>query len=278
MSRYTRSLSEDHDDAVSALVKLDMALAAREGPPLEGQFGPHPLPRLLDELLTAAHGARSSRFSAILDHMILGHIPPEIIVDVYLPETARLLGQAWIADELRFVDVTIATSRLQSALHRFDSIWQAHEPMGQRPACLMTSRLDAQHTLGPTLLASQMRRRGISVELALGVGQDQLVTLIEKRHYNAVFISATGCDDLEALQELVRRVRIAKSSVPVVIGGSFFDDFPECRDQTGADLVTSDLVEALEFCGIQDQNLRASDRASNNAFSPIMGDAETRPS
>lgn len=251
MSRRTRSVPEGSEEGVSALIKLDMALAARAVyGALEDQVGPHPLPRLLHALVTAAHERSAVGFNVILQQMMTGRIPPELIVDIYLPETARQLGEAWLADELRFTDVTIAASRIQAALRRLDPIWQDHSPLGLRPACLVVSRFGAQHTLGPTLIASQMRRRGVSVELVYGVTPDDLEALAQKKHYNAIFISATGCDELDTLRDLVQHAQKISQSAPVVIGGSALDEYPQLQRDTGADFVTSDLNEALQYCGI----------------------------
>jgi hypothetical protein len=37
---------------------------------------------------------------------------------------------------------------------------------------------------------------------------------------------------------------------PVIVGGKLVDLKPDVAAQTGADLATNDLEEALEFCGL----------------------------
>jgi methanogenic corrinoid protein MtbC1 len=267
-----QSVPDDSENSVSTLIKLDMALAARDvyGAP-EDQLGPHPLPRLLAALIEAAHSVSALHFTRMLDEMLIGRISPEMIVDVYLPAVARQLGEDWACDGIRWTDVTIGCSRIQAALRRFDPIWQDHQPVGQRYSCLVVSPMGSQHTLGATLLASQMRRRGISIHIALGIDPAGIEGFVNKKHYNAVFISASASDKQETLRDLVQHARKKKAHMPVLIGGSALDEYPELLRQTGADFATSDLNEALRYCGI----LLPYSYAPNQGQTWQSGDLET---
>jgi len=209
---------------------------------------------LLESLEEAAVSeAREGCRIVVQDALNLG-FSAEDIVDHYIPEVARRIGELWCADNLGFANVTIAVSRLQSLLRELGLDWSgdiAGEP--NAPTVLLIVPQEVYHTLGAMILGSQLRRLGISVRIALGLRNEELAARLQRSKFQGVFISSSSSEKLETLSRIVD---VVKSSTvtppPIVIGGSLLD--VETKENvtalTGADYATRIPSEALELCGL----------------------------
>ena len=176
-------------------------------------------------------------------------ISPEQLADFYIPEVARRLGDAWCADKMDFVKVTIGAARLQGLLRHIGPHWCSGTgaPSPNAPTCLLLVPEEAQHTLGATILAGQMRRMGIAVTLEIGTSLNDLTYIMSQDPVDAVMISASARESLEMIRAIVENVRKFLGDVPVMIGGNILSLEANLAELTGADLATRDLAEALEF-------------------------------
>ena len=176
------------------------------------------------------------------------------ICDLHIPVVARRLGREWETDDLSFSAVTIGSARLQMLLREIgagaedEHRWNA---AGDARAVLLLVAPEADHTLGAMVLASQLRRRGFSVRLSLGEPGEAILEAMTATRFDAVFLSASIRESLGFLEDALAAIRAAFTSPPpVVLGGALI----ECEGSTapiaGVDLVTSDLEEAIGFCGL----------------------------
>lgn len=182
------------------------------------------------------------------------------IAELYVPQVARRLGDEWCCDEVNFHQVTLGAARLQSLLWRLAPDW-AHTGAlvsGGRAPVLVAVPAGAQHTLGATVLAGQLRYRGVPVQVELGFDGGGDPQCVGPDRFAAVFISAAGCASLDHLARLVQRTRRSFPATPIVFGGNITDQMSDIQKTTGADLVTSDLEEAMSFCGLGQSNARPS--------------------
>lgn len=172
------------------------------------------------------------------------------IIDLYVPAVARRLGEQWCADGLGFADVTIASARLQGLVR---DLSEDLVPSGPREAGVAVVVLaDEYHTLGSMVLASQLRRIGISVRLMIGDMSNSALVQLQVGRYDAVLISASHSESLAKLSKFVEKLRKhTERNVPVVIGGPIVDLAKDVKAATGADAVTSDLEEALRVCRLK---------------------------
>lgn len=109
----------------------------------------------------------------------------------------------------------------------------------------------ADHTLGASVLAGRLRRRGLSVRLLAGDPGKPLATTLRESRFDAVFLSASPSERLAHLRRLVDCVRLAARPAPIVLGGSILEPGRDSTDlvaETGADHGTSDLDQALSLC------------------------------
>lgn len=179
------------------------------------------------------------------------------IAEVYVPCVARRLGDAWLADTLDFGGVTIGSARLQGLLWRLEKDWSvpikagAHSP----PAFLVGVPAGNQHLLGATVLAGQLRHRGMSVNLDLELTPERLTRHVINQQLSGVLLSACAGDDLAPFSDLVNISRRQSRNTPVIIGGSILEHEHSIKSRTGADLVTDNLHDVLHFCEAQHEAL-----------------------
>jgi hypothetical protein len=216
---------------------------------------------LRDEFLAELHAAAISPSTPPLAPLILrmkaAGIDAADVADRFIPAIARSLGMMWCDDNIGFATVTIGVARLQGLLREIGPEWQADRHAdGDAPGLLVVVGADVFHTLGAMVLTGQLRRRGLSVRLLFGATPDILGPILRQARFDAVLISASDGESLEALRRLVTTAKTATSvPPPVVIGGTVLDQAADglidIAALTGADFVTCDLDEALRLCGVE---------------------------
>jgi hypothetical protein len=170
-----------------------------------------------------------------------------------MPAAARRMGADWQTDDLSFSAVTIGSARLQALLRELglgaevDQRWTA----GGDAVAIMLVAPETDHTLGALVLASQIRRRGLSVRLSLGESSAALVEALRTTPFDAIFFSASITDSLLFLEEALDEIRAAFAAPPpMVLGGVLLEQEARAASIAGIGLVTSDLDDAIRFCGL----------------------------
>lgn len=209
-------------------------------------LGAHPVEAFLVEMTRAAPSADPGALADVVTAMRQAQITPAQIAEVYIPDTARRLGAAWVRDTLPFGAVTIACARLQGLLRLLDLDLDAAlaTPRDGGPSFIVGVPAGRQHTLGAAVLAGQLRHRGLSVHLDLEMTPQSLGCALESGAYAAVLLSAS-C--LESLATLVDYAKIKCRNIPVVVGGPVLEHHKEIETHVQADLFTSDAHEAIRF-------------------------------
>lgn len=207
----------------------------------------------LDRLYSAAIGADPRACVEVARALIADGVLAERICDLYIPAAARRMGADWQTDDLSFSAVTIGTARLQALLRELglgaevDQRWTAG---GDAVAVLLVAP-ETDHTLGALVLASQIRRRGLSVRLSLGESSAALVESLKTTPFDAIFFSASISDSLLFLEEALEKIGASFAPPPpMVLGGVLLEHEAQAAAIVGIDLVTSDLDEAIQFCGL----------------------------
>lgn len=179
-------------------------------------------------------------------------VTKEEIADLYIPALARQLGDEWCEDEISFADVTIGSSKLQSLLRELGPDWRAdHRSPNSAHSALVLVESGESHTLGAQVLAGRLRRDGFSVKVKLSADPGEVAEAFRSTSYDIIFISTSRCEALPSVTKLVDIVRKnCSNSAPVIVGGALDVHIADIRALTGADLVTSNIEEALQFCGL----------------------------
>ena len=193
----------------------------------------------------------TARHAVVAEMRSVG-ISLEDLFDHYIPEIARRLGQEWLEDSLGFADVTIGCARLQSLLrdlgHETDETWRAKRASG----VVLIVFGDNYHTLGAMVFATQLRRLGVSTRLLVGLTQEAALAELEQDRYDAVFISASDGESLVKLGKFVEKIRKQTNrNTPIVVGGPVIGMPVDVKALTGADVATSDVIEAVRECRLK---------------------------
>lgn len=212
--------------------------------------------RHLEALEDAISNADPFRRYEVVDAMLASGIERDEICDIYVPEIARRMGDAWCENDMSFADVTIGSARLQALLRDIDR---------ERDAAIATSRgsvavmvlADEYHTLGAMVLTSQLRRLGISVRLVLGRPAGEVRRLVRENSFDAILVSVSLSGDLAQTRAILDHLREdTEGNVPLIVGGSVLDLGEEkVKALTGADHATNDPHVAIEVGGIAERLL-----------------------
>lgn len=200
----------------------------------------------------AASEDRRARLAA-LDEIQAAGIGAEALVDLYIPELARRLGEDWFADRRSFAEVTIGCARLQSMLHDAAVDWAED---GRRspsaPAVLLVVLSDEYHTLGALVAATQFRRAGAETRLLLGATEGEILAEALYSDLDLVAFSVSPGVNLEVLQRIVAKLRGSRARPPLVaVGGSILFARPDVAELVGADIGCNDPREALALCELR---------------------------
>jgi methylmalonyl-CoA mutase cobalamin-binding subunit len=208
---------------------------------------------LVDRLIAAVIADSPAALSALIEEMRQLRVPAAAVADLYIPEAARRMGEAWHDDRMSFADVSIGTARFQAILRELGAAWAAD--MGDRDSVasvLLIVPPQEQHTLGAMVLTGQLRRMGISVCLRMMAAPEEFRALVADRRFDAVLISVAARVNLEKCRVLVKTLRSAMpAGTPVIVGGAVLCEEEDVQQWTGADHATNDIVQAISACGLK---------------------------
>lgn len=253
----TRDIIMSHDDqnfpadsGVSAFGTLALqvvsVLSTRQSGQHANQARPY-IRSILDRRLTTKAYFNPSD---TLDELRAFRLKDEAIIDNYIPDAARSMGQKWVENDLGFAEVTIASARLQSLLTEVEFLNpDTHHPYDRDLEILFVACEDEQHTLGSFVAAAQLRRRGAIVERLCGepdaVIRDRMMT----GNYDAVLFSSSRSQDLEKIADLVTYSKQRMPRPPLfAMGGILLGTFGNIKRLTGVDLVTNDVDTVVSYC------------------------------
>jgi methylmalonyl-CoA mutase cobalamin-binding subunit len=194
----------------------------------------------------------------VQQEMRRARVSAEQVIDIYIPAAIKMIGTCWHDGELDILQASIASARLQTLLRELGRAWVADQCGHNADArVLLVLPRGEQHTLGAMIAANQLRRLGVSVRMQLLPSADNVVAELRNLAFDGLFLSVSKESGLESCKELIKTVRTQLNrAVPVAIGGGIVSaDNPvltpaRIAAQTGADIVTLDVIEALNFCGL----------------------------
>ncbi|MEL6233351.1 MAG: cobalamin B12-binding domain-containing protein [Pseudomonadota bacterium] len=206
--------------------------------------------RSLKEFCDALIHPDDRRRYDVIGGMVAAGVTTEEILERFVPNAARRLGEHWVDDTLSFAEVSVGAARLQEVVRAFGNPYEkpgALVPLGR--SVLMIVPDFEKHTLGPFLAASQFRRYGLWVQMAIGLTQDEIVDQVAESRFSMIGISCSNRRGIEGVARLVDGVQTNSAfPAPVVVGGNVVMQEQELKALTGADLVTIHPREALDFC------------------------------
>lgn len=186
-------------------------------------------------------------------------IQPSDVVDYCIGDVARRLGEAWVADELSFAEVTVASARLFGLCKTLGGRWDNAWPGMNARVLLLVTIGQEDHILGPAVLTDQLRRRGHSLQLHSNATAESIKEKLGQTAFDAVLVSVSTTHALEKAEEVIKKTKIAFPQVPIVLGGAALTLSNRRQDTTGADLVTNNIDDALDAMTGNDISLRVAE-------------------
>lgn len=170
-----------------------------------------------------------------------------LLVEVLAP-CARRLGEMWETDQLDFLKVTIATSNLHKHFHKLCP------PVGSRsgpgnPKLLLSPAPGEQHIFGLLIVGEMFRRSGWVVTTRLDPHAVDLLNVIGQEEFDAVGITVNCDGALPKVAQLVDDLRLHSTNPGLIVlaGGSLFSGRQHLARAIGADYVTANAAEAVDF-------------------------------
>jgi len=148
--------------------------------------------------------------------------------------------------------VSIGVSRLQQFVRNLGSQYEKDciGNLNPKRALLILPEFE-QHSLGTLVVANQLRRRGIFVEIALGIAIEKAQKLAETRDFSMIGLSISTEAAFRGTSSLISAIREVGTNAPIILGGRAVEDRTPTMTSLGADLITQNTNEALDFCGLR---------------------------
>lgn len=183
----------------------------------------------------------------VVDRMIAGGLAPEAVLTGLLTPAARRLGTLWEDDVKSFVDVTIATGRLQELLRWIVSHAPSDVHAPRAPEILLVTPRGEDHTFGALVFHAVLRFRGWSV-VPIAPFWKEIESSLSNPRLAVLGVSVGTERSLGECRRLIRQVRAHAENRDIVVlaGGPLLALRPELGSEIGADGVAGDADEALK--------------------------------
>lgn len=173
------------------------------------------------------------------------------IEDLYLCAitlAARLLGQWWVSDRIRFSDVTVGSSRLHRLLYDLSPLFLADKVAPRDATVLLLAEPGSQHTMGMFMLSEFFKRDGWHTLVEQAQSALDATRLVTHHWVDLVAVSVSSDRQFEALRTWVQSVRMQSPNrqLQIVAGGPMAQLMPEALLELGVDWVGTDAKTTLE--------------------------------
>ncbi len=173
-----------------------------------------------------------------------GHGDEQIFKQLLAP-VARQLGEMWTADEVSFIEVTLAVARVQRIL--FELCQPAEAAAMGALSVLMTAVPGEQHTLGLHMAAATLTRAGVNVVTLVPVTLREIEVAVRASRFDLVGFSLGSESLADSLASVIEATRVAahQTDLKVIVGGPAAVLSGVSATRLGADHVVRDVAEAL---------------------------------
>ena len=243
---YPRGVQRNRPENVDALAsKVISVLHDRQRVSFDGlrQF-------VLDHVMRAVLSKSSFSPDGLLTELRGYRLTVDAIIDLYVPASARMLGDKWCDDQINFAEVTVGIMRLQSLLSEASASTRIDLRVGQEQlGTLVLVPQGEQHFLGASVLAAQLRRIGCDVSMSFDEDFDALSSRLAEYIPDMILISCARLETLEIAADTVQTIRQVVSDAPLIaLGGALEMRAETVIEKTGVDIVANTAEEAVAVC------------------------------
>ena len=175
------------------------------------------------------------------------------LADIYLQgvaKSAKLIGELWATDELDFVNINIAFSRLHRALHDFSTEFLAEGGSKSNGlSLLLMTEPGSQHGMGAFMLSEFFRQAGWRVMLAAPQDIADFKRMFLSDWFDAVALSISTDRQIEAVYKAVSELRKAtvNPNLKIYVGGPMACLSPDALNWTGTSLLDKDAAQTVQI-------------------------------
>lgn len=208
---------------------------------------------VLERLTVLTIQSGSGAIEGLLRTLRSERITANQAITLYIPEIARVLGRGWEDDRFSFAEVTIGCARLQDLLHQLHGDLTADSSDGNgSKAVLVLVPAGEQHTLGALIVATELRQRGVSVNIQIGPALSDLSRLMASRHFDAVLVSVANTEKVDIAAKLIKTIKsITKGRMRVALGGPGTTQMPDALVSSEVDIITDNLELVVSTFALQ---------------------------
>jgi len=171
----------------------------------------------------------------------------DVIYLGFVAGAARRLGEMWDADEISFIQVTLACGKLYRIIRGLRHIVAPSITQDRDELPAMFALVPGEtHTLGIEIATDVFRRSGWDVDMLVGLDHDMLVDQSDRRNYRAIVLIANSDGMIEAMARLVLALRISHPLSHIAVAGNILDHYPDLMSIVGADAVLKEIETAVE--------------------------------
>lgn len=208
--------------------------------------------------------ARGDRLAADLvrDARLRG-MEAEALYHGLVAPAVKKVGQAWTTSEIGLAEMVRASNRVWRILRDLREVFVSITSRVPGQEAVFALCPEECHTIGLTMTADDLRRRGWDIELLFGHDHDGLLGRMDTLSPTTVALAATASDMTLPLARMVVALRAHLPGVWIMVGGGITEQVPDILTLTGADAVanTADEAERLMLAHIADLASRRVNRA-----------------
>lgn len=218
-----------------------------------GREAGRPLEARVEELLSALFEKDRTRLALLVEALReqrprLVHLYRALLVPV-----AARLGNMWRDDSASFVDVTVASARLQFVVNELTAHVDLDPPRAalDRRVLLARPRGEA-HTIGLAIVEACFRSAGWEACGGAVLEADSaLFSELQSRSYSVLGLSVGSIAAAEGLAETIKAARKVSRNraIKVCLGGAAVAGEPRLFAAMGADFLADDAMDAVVRAG-----------------------------
>ncbi len=228
------------------VTRLKAERAARLGNDPVAIFGQEHREEFLDAMLSDDRNA----FDAAVDRMDLKQKPFTETLRELITPTLDDLGQMWRDDRASFMEVTLATCRVQTFVCEKLGATAKRDRSGEVHGSIAFARPAGEsHTLGLTVVTECFRIDGWDVMggVDLEVGDD-LWSLVSEKHIDVLGFTVGSAMQVAPVAEAIEKAKRLSRNPNLVIGvgGYCVISDPDAVKGLGADFIAIDALDAID--------------------------------
>ncbi len=199
----------------------------------------------IDTLVAALLSDKHAAAADMLMGLQADGVPVSEVYIGYITGAARRLGKMWDDDEVGFLQVTLATSRLTAIICGLKKIFYDREGGTTRRA-MFAACPGESHVMGVSMAADLFRREGWEIDLEIGQDHEDLLMAQHLGGYPVVGLSASSGAMIMPLARLIRAIRLLTPGALIYVAGEITHLYPDIAETVAADGILTDPVTAMQ--------------------------------